>query len=161
MLPDNAGLKALIAEASPGPWESDGAQDDEASVSFPNGDARIYLQKWHGAIVCYGNEEADEDLSATIATANADLCVLAPALAAEVIRLREKLAAKEATIETLFQRNTDRALSASAHACELERERDAARQEAEGLRSQLTALTDPSPAAQLERYRAAQKLVNE
>jgi hypothetical protein len=84
---------------------------------------------------------------------------VAGVLAAEVLRLRAELAESDRRLKfTEADQIADlhKAKDASGEAI---RERDAARKEAADLRAQLATLTDPSPAAQLRRYREAQALV--
>lgn len=128
MLPDSPTLTSLLAVATPGPWRTayHGTHEVEAPPNQRIADC--------GTV---GSAEVD-----------ARLIALAPALAAEVIRLRANLSATDSSASRIFNRSKI-----------MESQRDEARAEAAGLRAQLAALTNPSPEAQLRRYREARELV--
>ena len=193
MLPDNAGLKALIDAATPGKWEWRYAKHRQSlRVMRPKEGCQ---ESYTVILETDGDRDGADYRGAT--KADCELIAHAPEMAAELIRLRDETlkigglmmdravavaalndaiherdaARKEAqhmaAIRSAFPDVDPAEIPAKLQAInrffpDLEgnlRKYEEARKEAAELRAQLAALTDPSPAAQLARYRAAQTLV--
>ena len=149
MLPDSAVLKSMVDDATQGEWGYDPAKEYRPGV---NGARNISgpqegIFSYGGSVTIAVTGPSDDPQS----MADAALIALAPALAAEVIRLRERLVAVEGERDEA-QRHLDASRRLYSVACDDER---AARAEVGRLREQVNPST---PEGKLNQWKAAEEL---
>lgn len=67
---DLEAIRAAALAATPGPWECKRAERNEYWINT-GPEARLHLTKWSGMCSVYGQDDADDDMSNAVVSANA------------------------------------------------------------------------------------------